>query len=276
MSSASPLSTLRRAEYTGERRCWPCTVVNVALVGVAVVIASVALTPLGGALVGLVGAVTIWLRGYVVPYTPRFAPRLVEAIPGGTALFDEGGSVPDAPDSLGDDADAPEGDELLGVLVESGVLELDHETVVPTPRFESAWHDEMAALASGTTERLAEAVLEVSNAAEARAVADEERGGEWVALSNGGGVLEETWLTRPVAIAELAAVRALADYLPERATQRAAAEPLRMFLHDCPDCGAELAESTEAACCGGYDGPADVPRETLVCPDCDVRLYTFE
>lgn len=265
---------VRKPEYTGENRCWPCTAVNLALLAAVVAILTVATAAAVGAAVAVVGLVGIWLRGYLVPGTPQFAPRLVAALPGGDALFGKE-RVSTGPDSLGGDADAPAGDDLLGVLVEAGVLEVDGETVVPAPSFDEAWHEEMARLRERETDALAQAVLAVSPASEVRTVS--EGGDEWLALSDGDDhALEETWLSRPVAIAELAAVRATDGYLSDEATRRAAAQALRMFLAECPDCETPLEEGTDVPCCGGYNGPNEVPAETLVCPACEVRLYTFD
>ena len=76
----SSVEFLRRPEHTGERRCWPCTVVNAVLVaGVALAVAR--RRRLAALPVLLLGAALVYLRGYVVPGTPRFAPRLVAALP---------------------------------------------------------------------------------------------------------------------------------------------------------------------------------------------------
>ena len=78
--SRSLVDSLRRPEHAGERRCWPCTAVNAALVvGAAIAVAwrrRLAALP-----VLLAGAGLVYLRGYAVPGTPRFAPRLVAALP---------------------------------------------------------------------------------------------------------------------------------------------------------------------------------------------------
>lgn len=76
----SPVELLRRPEHTGERRCWPCTVANAVIVAVLAV-AVARRRRLAALPVLLVGAALIHLRGYVVPGTPRFAPRLVAALP---------------------------------------------------------------------------------------------------------------------------------------------------------------------------------------------------
>jgi len=125
------------------------------------------------------------------------------------------------------------------------------------------------------TGALADAVAGVADASETRVVQDGDD--EWVALGDEGtDVVGETWLTRPVAIAEVAATRTLADYLDDPDTIRAAASTLRMFLQSCPDCGTTLEEGSAVDCCGGYNGPGEVPEETLICPGCRTRLFTFE
>ncbi len=343
---------IRRPEHTGERRCWPCTVVNVVLVlGAAVAVAR--RRRLAALPVLLVGAALVYLRGYVVPGTPWFAPRLVAALPlpydpfehdvpgreqprealygseplaepgadaatngaedratGGASdpryLGDRGlggrdgdpGREPAGtrranaePDALGDvaegtsasnqrppgadDAVEPDGEAVLSALVEAGVVVVDEERVAPDPDFRADWEAEMADLAALDTDELAEAVHDVAHAAGSRVVSDEH--GEWIVLDDGsGGVAGRTWLPRPVAVAEAGAVRVLSGWGLDRPTRLAAAGALRTFLETCPDCGVALAETTTAACCGGYTGPKEEPSEVLFCPDCDVRLFTFE
>jgi hypothetical protein len=88
-------------------------------------------------------------------------------------------------------------------------------------------------------------------------------------------VIDETWITRPVAIAEIAGFRAAGEFLSDEAIRLAAAQANRMFLDSCPDCGTELERGTDMPCCGGHTGPGEEPAETLVCPSCEVRLFTF-
>jgi hypothetical protein len=277
----------------------------------------------------LAGAVVVYLRGYVVPGTPRFAPRLVAALPlpydpfdhevpgreppqGGLAAPATGttrsdGAEPGAdetrgpaaerpeatgePDTLGDvaegtsasdqrppgadDAVESDGEAVLSALVEAGVVVVDDERVAPDPEFRTDWDAEISTLAAFDTAALAEAVHEGAHAAGSEVVSD--RHGEWVVLDDGsGGFAGRTWLSRPVAVAEAGAVRALEGWGLDRPTQLAAAGALRTFLETCPDCGAALAETTTASCCGGYTNPTEEPADVLFCPDCDVRLFTFE
>lgn len=311
---SSHLADLRRPEHTGENRCWPCTVVNLVILAAA----SAVLVPLSGLLsllVAAVGLLLVGVRGYLIPGTPRFAPRIVARIPGGDALF-HGQDTPDPSGTLGaggggsdgsgastggtaatagdpsdrgagapsgdsnassDDKenDGVNGDDLLNRLVAAGVLEARGERVVTTDPFEERWHAEMDELRGVETEALADAALEISPATDASVVRQD--GDEWVALAPtaDADVVEETWLSRPVAVAEVGGARAAAAFVDDDIAL-AAAQTCRMFLDACPDCGTELERGTEMDCCGGHTGPNEVPRETLVCPSCAVRLYTFD
>ncbi|MFC6718068.1 hypothetical protein ACFQHN_10830 [Natrialbaceae archaeon GCM10025896] len=65
----------RQPEYTGENRCLPCTVGNVGLAGVLAAGVGVVTTVPIGTIVFLGSLVTIYLRGYLVPGTPRLTER---------------------------------------------------------------------------------------------------------------------------------------------------------------------------------------------------------
>ncbi|SDF52880.1 hypothetical protein SAMN04488067_105105 [Halorubrum xinjiangense] len=273
---SSFVSGLRRSDHTGENRCWPCTVVNVALVGVAGAALGAVVTPSVGVAVAVGGLALVWLRGYLIPGTPRFAPPLVAAVPGGETLFDKPPRGADEPPngggSLGTESAPADPEDLLDRLVETGVLEVGGDTVAPTAAFDERWRAEMDRLRDGTTEKLARAALAISPAAEARTIDD-----DWIALGpEDGGVTDETWLSRPVAIAELAGYRATEPHLDDDETRLAAARTNRLFLDSCPDCGTALERGTDMSCCGGHTGAGDEPSETLVCPDCEVRLYTYD
>lgn len=79
MSLPEPLDRLRQPEYTGENRCLPCTLLNVAIaVLLAVSIAAPTWLAAGTAPAAVAGALTIGIslgtiaiRGYLVPGTPR-------------------------------------------------------------------------------------------------------------------------------------------------------------------------------------------------------------
>jgi len=66
--------TLRRPEYTGENRCLPCTVLNVAI-AVALGGAVSRKSKPAGVFVLAVSMAAVYLRGYLVPGTPELTKR---------------------------------------------------------------------------------------------------------------------------------------------------------------------------------------------------------
>lgn len=252
---------LRRPAYTGPNRCWPCTVVNAILLGGAMVVVSIQSVP-AALIAGLVGGMAIWLRGYLVPLTPRFAPRLVELLPGefSKARPEERGSI--------GDVGGIDGDELIGQLVEAGVLAVEDDQLLLDAGFETEWEREQSRLRELSPDELA---TELSAALPSdREVDPVGAGGEWFDLGDG------TWLSRPVTIAEVAAVATLEDVDGvSTAAGRAAAAPLRGFLGACPACEAALVETSPEQCCGGGN-PRAGPDAVLACPDCDNQLFAFE
>ena len=99
------LTDFRNPEHTGENRCWPCTAVNVAIVGVASAVLF-PVSPVLSVVAAAVGLLLVVVRGYVIPGTPRFAPRLVARLPGGDALFHDAPEEPSG--SLSPDGGASE------------------------------------------------------------------------------------------------------------------------------------------------------------------------
>lgn len=260
------LDAVRRPEYTGERRCWPCTIVNAAVVAVASAAVLVA-SPLAAAVVAVVGGAAIALRGYVVPYTPRFAPELAAALPGDLFHRDAGQS-----DSLGDGVD---GEAVLDALVDAGVVVPEGEQLFLDDEFRASWRGEIAALREMDDDALATAVDDAAVRTDGARV-DGRRGRPTVVLeADTGKTVDQRRLSYPVALAEAGAARALADRLPDPELRAAAAEPLRTFLEECPACGGDVEETTEANCCGGPSHPREGPRDVLACADCGERLHTF-
>lgn len=302
------LPGLRRPEHTGVHRCWPCTVANLLILGIvsltlARVRKSLAVTA------GVVGAGAIWLRGYLVPYTPRFAPQLASLLPG--TPFDHGEPIDSATGagspagsersepledervedgegehgrtdaepaqgSLSEPGDETAGEALLETLVEAGVLEADAESVAPTEAFRERWDDEIETLREADDERLAEAALAESAAVDAGVVTREDR--TYVTLeAESGRSIDESWLRRPAAIAQIAAVRALAAMGVPEGDRTGAAVAMGMFLVECPDCGSELVERPVGGCCGPPQlGSEGKPKTGLTCPECRVHLHVFD
>ena len=264
-SRSTGLDRLRRPEYTGENRCLPCTAVN------AVGVAAVALL-LGrrrralGAFAALVGAAAIWLRGYVVPGTPRFAPRLVAPLP---VDFDaahrteaDSGSLTADP---GEDGEI-DPEAVMETLVAVDALVVDGETLRLADPFRTALDERVAELRAADGAELAERAAAVAGADVAGEVHD-------------GRVLldgrRDAWLSRPVALAETAFAELLREREVDEAVAREAARPLRAFLETCPACDGPVRETTLRNCCGGPGGVSGDPeRSVRACTDCDAVVFT--
>ncbi|HET7325522.1 MAG TPA: hypothetical protein VFJ06_14435 [Halococcus sp.] len=285
---SSVLSALRRPEHTGERRCWPCTLLNGVLLALAVVAVARTRRRALAICLGVVGTATIALRGYLVPYTPLFAPRFAARLPGDPFHLDDSAlsRLPDGPATLdgpqqldGPDVsgslsdEGPDGEAVLAALLDAGILTTDGESLVLTDDARARWRAEMCALRGLEPDALSSAIRAVAPTADATIVTDDEQ--RWVVLTDETGEIGRgVWLSWPVAIAETAAVRAFADELdPETAI--GAARPLRMFLEICPVCDEPVHETTTLDCCGGLSTPKTGPQDVLACEACDEWLFTF-
>lgn len=263
------LHRLRRPEYTGSNRCRACTVVNAALLLVAVGVVARWL-PLLAVAVGIVGAAAIALRGYVVPFTPRFAPALVAPLPGG--FFDH--TAPVTADALADIApDATDPESVLRALVDAGVVTADGDRLGLREAFEAAWRTRMDALAAASNDRLAAAARDtIPGIASARV----ERSGSETFLVVTGETGEASWIRSPVAVAEVAAVEALCDTALPETHRTVAASALCAFLDTCPACGDELVEGRLDDCCGHSLDGADRRPNGVACETCGVVFHRFE
>ena len=245
------VDTASRPEYTGEDRCLPCTAVNV--VGVAVVALLLGRRRRAlGVLAALVGVAAIWLRGYAVPGTPRFAPRLVAPLPvdfGGTHGVDDG-TDPEA---------------VMETLVPTGALVVDGETLRLADTFRTALDERIGSLRAADGAELAE---------RAAAAAGPDIAGE---VHDGRILLDghrDAWLSRPVAVAETAVVELLRKRGVDGAVAREAARPLRAFIETCPVCDGTVRDTTLRNCCGGPGGVGSDPeRSVRACADCDAVVF---
>lgn len=258
---------LRNDDYTGAERCWPCTLVNLAAVGVLALLLRVRGRSLAGAAVATIGVAVVYLRGYLFPATPRFAPQLVAVSPLPDGWFADEGS-PAETGSLASGVEL-DGATVLGGLSDAGVVRADAESLCLADDYEAAWTRRMDALADRPLADLA-AELRRSFPHIDRAEPYTEDGKEWIAVGSSPGRL----VARPVAVAELAAYQILVDATDDERLSVAGAEGFRTFLDSCPVCDSDLVESTTVSCCGGHTGPRQTPEETLVCPTCEQRLLT--
>lgn len=163
-----------------------------------------------------------------------------------------------------------DGSDLVSSLVSGGILVEQGEGVVLSTGFRESWREEMADVGEFDDGELADAVASVAPHVE-RAVVVNDSGREFVVVDRGDD--RQLWVSRAVAIAEVAAIRSVPETVPSD-HRLAGARPLRLFLEECPDCGGDV--GTVAA----RDWPAANRRnedaeELLVCRNCGERLYTF-
>lgn len=255
----SVLGAVRNPAHTGEQRCTPCTLVNLGILWIVVNVVVLLGTPelAAGLLAG--GLAVIWLRGYLVPYTPRFAPQLVAATPIPTSWFHDTAD----PGSLAQ-TDTEE-EAVVGHLQQTGIVEVDGQRVYLDEAFERRWHDEMENLVSLSLEALSDELSELPETPAVRPVTDD--GQQWLAVEG-----QTSLVARHVAVAELGAARALEPVVDDPTDRLAMGRPLREFLDECPVCETPFEESSEVSCCGGYTSPREKPRPTLVCPECEQRF----
>jgi len=270
LSLPGPLGRLRQPEYTGDNRCYPCTIVNISLAGVlAAVLGALGSLVLALAAFGALLAL-IYLRGYLVPGTPavtkRYLPPWVlesfgKQVATGGALADDGGPV---------DID------VEAVLIRAGLLVEceDGEDLCPEPAFETAWIDQMETLADDEPRQLEVASGLLERTPDGLGLA--ERGhGETVHL-----VADEElarWPSRSALLADLAATVELADrlenwqrYSPQQRAALVAA--LRLFVETCPNCSGPVVaeEDVRESCCSTHE------YVVVSCGDCETEVLRRE
>lgn len=256
----NPISRLRRPEYTGENRCLPCTVLNVAIAaGSAVVVGLVA--PLLGVGVFLAAVVVIWFRGYLLPGTPaltaRYLPERVQR------AFGHKTTVATEPIDL----------DVERALIDARVVTAcaDTDDLCLTETYRTALQDEHRQLHSETAQR-DRLAASLSVSAGALAFDDAENG--WFVSVDGARI--GGWDSKAAFLADLANQALLAASLPEWETLSPAIRTqllaaLRSFVETCPDCGGRVvpAETVVESCC-----QSDVISTTTTCVDCAAVVFT--
>jgi len=253
----------------GGNRCGPCLLVNAALLlGASALLSTVSLA--SGVAVAVLGVAVIARKGYLVPYTPQFAPRLVASLPWNPFHAD-------TPTDARGYRKPTDGEAVLTALLQADVLEASGEELRLENDFESAWTDRMDSLRAVSTERVAEcrrAAVPDASDADVSTV----NGNTYVVLSDETDAVDaESWLSPPVAIAETAAIETLQDAPLGEVQPAEAARLLPMFLDTCPACQSTLDEQPAGGCCGPPEtGPDGRPLTALVCESCSVQLFAFE
>jgi len=273
------LDRFRRPEFTGENRCVPCTLVNLAIAGAGAGALAAAGRP-GLAAGGLtVGLAAIWLRGYLVPGTPALTKRYLPER--ALRLFGKG-TEPASPADIDAEAyllsadalvETPDGsdlefapwfaaardDALDGMRLRAGVADEDGPATEVDDVGEGA---DVTALASLTG--VDESSLSLSWAEGAAfAFADGHRIGHWE--------------SRAAFLADVAADRVLSDRVDDWAALPLAARSgvlgaLRLFVEECPACEGpvSLEERVVESCCTSYDVVAGR------CTACNARLFELD
>jgi len=271
----SIVDRFRRPDYVGDNRCVPCTIVNSLLTLSLAVVTALGLwsggsTPVSavgaGLIVGCLGSMAIYLRGYLVPYTPtltkRYFPNSV------LAWFDKSSTT--SPD--------PEDVELLDVeetLQELGVLSPCPRVndLCLEPSFSRDWHARI--------ETLDEQHIDEHTLAGLLDIEDPER----LSLSTYGnaavlrvdGQQAGQWESTAAVVADIAADRTLRDHDDSWATlhvlnRSRILNALRMFVEHCPSCGQPVTVGQEAveSCCRTVDVAA------VSCDACGARVFEVE
>lgn len=264
------IDNLRNPEYTGENRCVPCTLTNVAIAAVGGVVLSLVAVPLGAAFL-FGGLLAIYLRGYLVPGTPAFTRRYFPDWL--LAVFDKVESAP-----------APATVDVVEVLVSAGVLIDGPEDLELSPPFAAAWDERLHEMdpehiglddGAATSREDGAAVGAVELAAltdldpESLVV---QRYGDAV-VANVGTERIGRWESRAAFVADLSAARELDDWVPRWRSYPLAARSellgsLRVFLERCPTCDGPvtLEQDVVTSCCRNYDVIA------VSCAGCGSRL----
>lgn len=262
------LDRFREPEYTGENRCTPCTVVNTvlavlggagigAVTAVAVGSASVAAAVAGVSLAA--AALSIYLRGYLVPGTPTLTKRYLPA-----RVLER---VDNAPDTA---AEPPADINPETVLLDAGALAEcdDGSDLCVTAAFRQEWRAEMERLADDEGQR--DVLVEILDIGGDSEFVDH---GAAVQLHVDGRTVG-TWESHAAVLADAAAATTLAEsdstWTGRPPAQRATVlTGLRLFLETCPSCEERLTfgEQTVESCCSRHEIYA------LECGGCGARLF---
>lgn len=256
---------LRQPEYTGENRCTPCTVVNIAIAASASVLAAVASTVLGAG-VFILSLGTIYLRGYLVPGTPTLTKRYFpEEV---LRWFDKDSTTLVADETVEIDPER--------VLLSAGAVEFCQggADLCLTTNFQQAWRERIhTAREQDLDEDYLAGALDISTTEDQITV--DQHGEAFVAHTNDTAVGQ--WSSQAAAVADVAAATELNERLPDW-QHLAPAEiarvlmSLRIFIEQCPDCDGPVQVEQEVveSCCRSYDVIASA------CQDCDARLFEME
>jgi hypothetical protein len=264
------LAHLRNPEYTGENRCLPCTAVNSAIAVVLAVavgagtaaVTTVVLAGVVGAVVLLLSALAIWLRGYLVPGTPELTRQYMP--PWLLAWFGK-----DRAPQAGTSHFEAEDVELETMLLELDVLEpcVEVDDLCLTDAFDEVWARELQRVPETVdADRLVELLgLEAVDIGV-------QHFDDAVVITREGEQLGQ-WPSNTALRVDVAAARALSEWTAEwpKLSPGARGEVLaglRVFVRECPDGSpATFTTDTVESCCSSYE------VVTVVCEGSGDRLF---
>jgi len=274
--SSGPLARLRRPEYTGANRCWPCTAVNLSVAALACANVYIWGAMLASATVGVAAALAVaatslamvWLRGYLLPGTPVLTRHLPAAFLGlfgkdATPTVARGVTGHDGASGAETDGGAVSAAESTGIAVLDDTAVATNDGVADD--FRRDWDRAVA-----ETERVdAAALADRFGLPAGTAVGEVGRG----VLARADGDRVGAWPSRLAFRADVASAGLLADRIDEwdalAPTERGClCAALRAHRETCPACGASLSTgpATVRSCCGHLDVVA------TDCADCGTRL----
>lgn len=279
------IDRLRQPQYTGENRCTPCTVVNAVIAVVAALGVGAAVTPAGPGVAALLGAGAlaafagvIYLRGYLIPGTPRLTTTY---FPGWLLRrFEHGGQSDGPADTRAADGDAAAGAEsapevdVEGVLLDAGaVAECDGvDDLCLADEFRAAWRD-----AVEQARRAEDSRAEIARVLDADPDRLSVEAYEEAFLVRLDGRRVGLWESRAAFLADVAAANVLRERDGEWASLDGRSRVqvlsgLRLFIERCPSCDGPVTidQSVVESCCRSLDVLA------VTCQDCGARLFEIE
>jgi hypothetical protein len=258
------LSSLRQSKYTGENRCLPCTIVNIALAALASALFTVASTVLGAGTF-VVSLLIIYLRGYLVPGTPTLTKRY----------------LPDRVLRWFEKEPAPEPTSEVTTIDPERVL-LDAQAVslcengtdlCLTDDFHANWREKVHTVreqGNPTEEDLRDVLGAYSDQ-----ISFEAYGEAILARADDEGVGQ--WPSSAALITDVAAADMFKEWAPDWSTMPPAGRArvlasLRIFVETCQKCDEPIRVGQESveSCCRSYDVLLSA------CKECDAALFEME
>jgi len=252
---------LRQPDYTGENRCEPCTVLNLAI---AMVTGSLIArkSRLGGLLAVVISIAVIYLRGYLVPGTPTLTKRYFPEW--FLRWFDK------APEPQRSAADI----DVERELMDAGILEECEriDDLCLDDAFGDAWR---ARIETIREDEVSPELLRDFFPVDVSDLEFDVR--EDAVMARMNGTLVAQWESDAALIADAAAADVFQDRYDEWDTYTFDAQfelvgGLRLFLERCPNCDGPIAfgEDIVESCC------REIEVVAMSCEDCDARLFEAE